>query len=139
MLQEIAKQANILVPDLHISWCIYQLILAVQSFVLLVLSLYLIANEISRHAYIGVQKLQMSESSTLAEYLKDKSRLNEMEKFNPKLFEESQVIEQSASRKNRNICKGILKGLKYMLLNSAKFYIFLGLFILNLCKSLTHI
>lgn len=56
-----------------------------------------------------------------------------MNKFNPKMFDESHIVD-SSSRRPKNTCKGILRGLKYMVCKSPKFYIFLGLFILNLCK-----
>lgn len=56
-LQSYAKIMDIFIPDQTVSWCWYQLILALQSFILMVINFYLLANEVTRYGYIGVQKM----------------------------------------------------------------------------------
>lgn len=73
-------------PDVVMSSCIYKLLLAIQSLITSLIILYLLVNEIIRFIYVGIQKQKMQDASTITEYLKDKSRLNEMDRFNPKLF-----------------------------------------------------
>ena len=74
------------VPDRVMSQCVFQLLLAIQSLIFTVIVAYWLTNEIMRFIYLGIQRQKMQESNTITEYLKDKSRLNEMDKFNPKFF-----------------------------------------------------
>ena len=106
--------------------------LTIQSLSLMILIIYWLINEIMRFIYVGIQRQKKKETNTITEYLKDKTRLNEMDKFNPKLF--SEVNDQDSGRNQKYFWKGVRRGLCRMFKNSAKFYIFTGLLVLNICK-----
>ena len=80
------------------------------------------------HIYMGVQKRkEINNKKEINDYVRDKNRIMDGSSFNPL------NISDNSHERSGCSCSGICNGLKSLLKRSQKFYIFMGLVLLNIC------